>query len=255
MNGSENLFIPLPLTPGAEGVYLRSLCGSEELSVEDTNTGNLIYLLESLIEKGAAESRVNAAQIVTADRDRLLAILYISLYGSKVESTLSCQNCGEKFDLDFSLYDLLNQCQPELTLESENGIYVLDTGISFRLPNGEDEMLINGLTNQEAERLLLDRCLVNRNPECDKEAIQLRMSEIAPVLNLVMKAICPECSHSQNVQFDIQSFFLLRLKQERPLLIEEIHSIASHYHWSQKEILELPRNLRKQYAALIQSEK
>ena len=85
----SQLFIPLLLTPGADAVWLRTLCGNDELAIEDTDTKNLLYFLESLIRKNAAGNTPGAAKIVTADRDRLLAFLYISLYGIKVESTVS----------------------------------------------------------------------------------------------------------------------------------------------------------------------
>jgi Cft2 family RNA processing exonuclease len=71
-------------------------------------------------------------------------------------------------------------------------------------------------------------------------------------MNLEMQAICPECAREQNVRFDMQTFLLVRLKKERPRLLYEIHRIASSYHWSQQEILQLPRTLRKQYVELIE---
>jgi hypothetical protein len=252
MYGSGNLFIPLRLTPGVGGVYLRSLNGADEMAVENTGTKNLIGLLESLIQPGPTGNKVNATQIVTADRDRLLALLYISMYGTRIESTISCTACSQKFDLDFLLDELLRHYQPVAL--SDEGRYQVEPGISFRLPNGEDEMLVNGLTNAEAEKQLLERCLLDGNAETDSEKVQLKMAELAPVLSVEMQAICPECGNEQHVQFDMQSFFLTKLKQERPGLIREVHNIASHYHWSQQEILNLPRNLRKQYATLIQQD-
>lgn len=253
MIGSENLFIPLQLTPGVEGVYLRSLCGADEMSVENAGTQNLINFLESLIQPGTTgNNKVHAAKIVTADRDRLLALLYISLYGSKVESTVSCKECGQKFDLDFSLNDLLKHYGPSSAHFSDNGKYELEAGISFRLPTGEDEVVINGFSGAEAEKKLLERCLLEGNAETDNEKVQLKMAELAPVLSLNMEAICPECSHEQQVQFDMQSFFLTKIKQEKVMLVREVHNLASQYHWSHQEILDLPRSLRKQYAALIE---
>jgi len=254
MNRTGNLFILLQLTPGAEGVYLRGLCRADEMKVENTDTKNLITLLESLLQPAITGNNVQAAKIVTADRDRLLAALYISLYGAKVESTVNCEECRQKFDLDFSLNEIIRHYQPSAASVSNDGKYQIEPGICFRLPTGEDEILISGFSGVEAERRLFERCLLNGNPETDNEKVQSKMAELAPVLSMNMQAICPECSHEQQVQFDIQSFFLTKLKQERPALIREIHSIASQYHWSQQEILDLPRNLRKQYAALIQSE-
>jgi hypothetical protein len=252
MIGSNNFFIPLQLTPGVDGVYLRSLTGADEMIVENTGTKNLVSLLESLMQPSATGNNLHASQIVTADRDRLLASLYISMYGTKIESTVKCAACGQKFDLDFLLDELLRHYQPDVAAVSENGSYQLESGISFRLPNGEDEMFINGLTAAESERLLLERCLLEGNTETDNEKVQLKMAELAPVLSMEMQTFCPECDNEQQVQFDMQSFFLTKLKQERPALMREIHCIASQYHWSQQEILNLPRNLRKQYAALIQ---
>ena len=252
MNGSENLFIPLRLTPGVEGVYLRSLRGADEMSVENTGTQNLINLLESLMQPGTIGNKVHAAKIVTADRDRLLALLYMSLYGSKVESTVNCKECGQKFDLDFSLNELLKHYRPSTAPFSDNGKYELESGISFRLPTGEDEMVINRFTGAEAEKKLLERCLLEGNAETDNEKVQLKMAELAPVLSMAMQAFCPECSHEQQVQFDMQFFFLTKLKQEKVVLVREVHNIASQYHWSHQEILDLPRSLRKQYAALIE---
>ena len=251
MSSPDNLFFQLHLTQGAEGVYMRSLNGADEMAIENTGTQNLIALLESLLHSGKSVNKTHAAQIVTAERDRILASLYISMYGEKVESTVNCIACGEKFDLDFSLNELLRHYQPATEI-SENGRYQLEPGISFRLPTGEDELCINGHSGMEAARLLLDRCLIEGNTEKDSERVQSKMSEIAPVLSLEMQSVCPECGHEQQVHFDIQSFFLTKLKQERSQLFREIHHIASQYHWSHEEILTLPRNLRKRYAALIQ---
>jgi len=252
MHGSANLFIPLRLTPGTGGVFLRRLCGADEIAVDNTGTPILISLLQSLMQPvGTDNHKVNAAQIVTADRDRLLALLYISLYGAKIESTVNCAACTQKFDLDFSLDELLNHYQPSNSV-SATGKYQLEPGISFRLPTGEDELHINGLTGAKAEQQLLERCLLEGNAETDGEKVQQKMAELAPVLSMEMQAVCPECGHTQQVQFDMQSFFLTKLKQERPVLMREVHSIASQYHWSQQEILSLPRSVRKQYAALIQ---
>lgn len=253
MSDTEDLLIPLRLTPGVESITLRSLRGRDEIVIQNTGTKNLLSFLESLIQSEQSTNKINSSQIVTADRDRLLALFYISLYGAKIESTVSCKECDQKFDLDFRLDELLQHYQPSTSILLNSGKYELESGVCFRLPNGEDEILIEGLNIEEAEKQLFERCLLNGDIETDKEKVQQKMAELAPLLTMNMQTICPECSHVQEVRFDIQSFFLTRLYQEKSTLLREIHSIASHYHWSHQEILELPRNLRKQYAALIES--
>ena len=252
MNESESLIIPLRLTPGVEEIYLRGLKGADEMIVQNTGTKNLISFLDPLIQPAPTGNKVHASQVVTADRDRLLAFLYISIYGVKIESTVNCKECDQKFDLNFRLDELLHHYQPSVLTIPNGGKYEVEPGICFRLPNGEDEILIDGLNEAEAERQLFERCLLEGNPEADNEKVQAKMLELAPLLSMNMQAICPECNHAQEVWFDMQSFFLTKLKQERDVLLKEIHNIASQYHWSHQEILDLPRNLRKHYAALIQ---
>jgi hypothetical protein len=36
-------------------------------------------------------------------------------------------------------------------------------------------------------------------------------------------------------------------------LYEEVHHLAYHYHWTERDILELPRSKRRRYLALLAS--
>jgi hypothetical protein len=36
-------------------------------------------------------------------------------------------------------------------------------------------------------------------------------------------------------------------------LYEEVHHLAFHYHWTEREILELPRTKRRRYLAILAS--
>ena len=252
-----DLYIPLQITPGISGVYLKPICGKDEILVEDVSTKTALMLLEGLIRIDGGDypmNKISSAKICTPDRDRILASLYISIYGPKVESTVPCEECNELFDLDFSLVDLLNHYQPEPVLQLKDSGYQLESGSIFRFPTGEDELLLSGIHQNVAEFFLISRCIVKGDPGKDGATVQTKMAEIAPILNVEMKATCPTCSHVHDVQFDIQSFLLTKLKQQRPQLIQEIHCIARNYHWSQESILALSRNLRKQYASLIESE-
>jgi hypothetical protein len=252
------LYIPLTLTSGLNGIYLKAISGAEEIAVDNASSRVALQLLDGLLSKNRFQpvngNCPNVTKLVTADRDRVIAQLYLSVYGSKVESTLTCMNCAKQYDIDFSLHDLLNHCAIEAGLSLANGTYELEPTVRFRLPTGEDELLIEGFSPEKAEKVLMERCILSNTPESLSDSVQKRMAEIAPVLNMEMEAICPECGHTQQVLFDMQSFFLMKLKQERPQLLREIHLIASHYHWSHQEILTLPRKIRKQYVSLIEAE-
>src|SRR6266478_906542 len=83
---------------------LREVTGRDEFAVAGTSTADAIELLSSLLKKTAAEGDAPcAADIVSADRDRLLAAVYARAFGDRVESTLTCARCAQPFDLSFSL--------------------------------------------------------------------------------------------------------------------------------------------------------
>jgi hypothetical protein len=261
------LFVPLYLTPRCTGIYLHPVRGIDEISIEKTDTATALQLLDSMIDKNNSSaihnsgintsvvnsSAISASSIVTADRDRVLAMVYNQLYGPKIESTVSCKHCKEKFDVDFSLTTLLAQLHPETKPVPENGVYEMAGGIAYRLPTGEDEMIAMSAIGKDPVQALLHQCLMAGSEIVQPGVVEEQMAAIAPVLNLEMQAVCPECGKEQKVRFDMQSFLLLRLKKERPRLLYEIHRIAHSYYWSHQEILELPRSLRKQYVDLIEA--
>lgn len=251
----QGLYVPLALTPGMRGVYLKAVTGTDELVVEDTSSRSALLLLEGLLSKNSFQvlNSGAAAGIVTADRDRILAHLYLAIYGKKVSSTLTCTHCTRPFDIDFSLPDMLRHYALDAPL-SNDGLYELEPTVRFRLPTGEDELAIVGVPLQQAEKMLMEKCIISNTPEAYADGVQQRMTALAPVLNVEMEAVCPECGHREQVLFDMQSFLLRKILQERPRLLREVHLIASQYRWSQGEIMALPRKLRKQYAAMIEAE-
>jgi hypothetical protein len=81
------------------------------------------------------------------------------------------------------------------------------------------------------------------------------LEAVAPLLDVDVVARCPECEAEQPVGFDIQSFLLERLLNERPRLLQEIHLIASSYGWTLPDILALPRDHRRVLAAAVEDER
>jgi hypothetical protein len=248
-----NRYVTLRYTPEISRVNIRELYGAAELSVQDASAHSVLRLLSQLIIDTGQE--VPSKNIVTADRDAILATIYLNTYGSKIASTVHCQACTSKFDLDFSLPDLqthLLQQADLMTFASEQlGVYVLDNVCRFRLPNGDDELSIEGLLQGTARTALLNRCILEGDRNIDADQIEQAMQQIAPILQTEMDARCPECGQNTLVQFDIQSFLIGRIINERKLTAWEIHCIANAYHWQHDDILQLPRSLRKMYVQYI----
>ena len=185
-----------------------------------------------------------AKSLATADRDRLLAAIYIHTYGSRIAGTVHCNNCDAPFDIDFSLEELLSHIHEDrntVNVEKEHdGAFELPGGPRFRLPTGEDECAVLGLSLEEAENELLMRCVLEGDPTGDIVSLQRAMKDLAPLLDLDLEACCPECNHKQMFHFDIQHYLYSALRQEQKQLAMEVHRLATAYSWSLNEILQLP---------------
>ncbi|MCB0561872.1 MAG: hypothetical protein H6573_19250 [Lewinellaceae bacterium] len=251
--------VPVNYSPGLNQVILRDLRGHQEQAVEGTGTLDALLLLDGLLLRMQdGKLPCKPPELATADRDRLLAAIYKRTYLDKIESAITCEACQSAFDLDFSLDALLTQLQPDKTLEGiarlDDGTFRLAGGVHFRLPTGEDELAVLGLSPDEAAHLLLKRCLLDGDLEQDTARMQEAMQVIAPLMDMDLAACCPECGHQQWVHFNMQSFLLTALLQEQSQLAWEVHRLASAYQWSLNEILDLPRRLRRAYVRMIDVE-
>jgi hypothetical protein len=240
-------------TPERPTVSLREINGYDELMIEDNGARAVLKLLQNVIMPPSPGTLAVAPEkIVISDRDYLLAGIYGYTYGSRIQSVLKCRTCLSPFDMDFSLDDLVLSIRGSASHkpQDEQGFYCYDD-YRFRLPNGEDEMAVAGMPVVEAERQILERCMAGTNTVANDRDVQSFMKSVAPLVFSEIQTTCPECGANQVVIFDIQTFFLSRLKNERKRVAAEVHSIAMAYHWSHHEILEIPRTLRKSYAGMI----
>ena len=251
--------IPLRFAGDRRVARLRELTGRDEYEVVGLSTENAIELLNSLLERSFREQdKLHAIDLVAADRDRLLAVVYQYAFGDRIESTINCARCDQPFDLFFSLSQLIEAIN-ESTEAGEwravdGNTFQTADGVKFRLPTGRDELLVADLPIAELEASLLDRCLVGQSTPEDQTSFQDLLETVAPLLDLELLAPCAECGHVHTVQFDIQSYLLGALLGERRRLLSEINRIASAYAWSLEEILSLRRSDRRLLVELIENE-
>ncbi len=243
-------------TPAA--IRLRELTGLDERSVVSAGTAAAIDLLDRLAE--AAPAGWRAVRLTAADRDRLLAAVYRRAYGQRVAGTVPCSACASPFDLEFALDELVaavERAEPAPQVEAlGDGIFRTRDGARFRLPTGEDELMVAALAPAEAERALYERCVLESplSQAAAREVIEEAMEAVAPVLDVAIDTICPECGIAQAVRFDVQSYLLRALAQEGRQLAREVHRIATAYGWSLADILGLPRGTRRTFVELIESD-
>ncbi|MBK8019984.1 MAG: hypothetical protein IPK19_00840 [Chloroflexi bacterium] len=237
-------------------VELRPLTGHDESRVFEADLPNALSLIDGLLtdRQGTLAAPGGAARLSSSARDHLLAAIYREQYGDEVATTTTCAACRARYDLSFSLADLVRSLPA--APPAPDGPYRLE-GFAFRLPTGEDELAVIGLPRDAMRRELLRRCLIEGElPGGDSfepfaAALEAAMEAAGPLINLELDAQCPECGAAQSLHFDMQTYLLSALLADQRRLTAEIHLLAMTYRWGLSEILLLTRRQRQRYVALI----
>jgi hypothetical protein len=207
--------------------------------------------------------------LTVGDREALLLHLRRLTLGDDLACTLICPapGCGQRMALELRANDLLlspyADARPsyETSLSSEGVTYQ----VRFRLPTGEDQEAAAELARRDTARaagLLLERCVQHvladgreRAPDglsvAVVDAISAAIAERDPQAELELSVTCPECATTLTVLFDTTSFFLRELDHRAVRLLREVHTLALHYHWSERDILCLSPRRRAGYLALL----
>lgn len=270
-------------------VELTPLTGREEellAAHQRRETASLVTIvLQRCIRRIGTVPSVTEAVIrnlLVADRQYLLLKLRQLTLGDFVRATICCPwaGCGKKVMVSFTIQDIpvtesvhkgpiyRMELSPEARFVVEQGEIYRE--IAFRLPNGGDQELISPLLAQnEAEALtrLLQRCLhsigplqhpspdmVDRLSPLARMEIEQQMEAVAPRVELTMESKCPECGRDYAVPFDIHHFFFSEIGMSRDLLYREVHYLAYHYHWSERDIMDMPRQKRRLFIEILAEE-
>jgi hypothetical protein len=251
--------IRMHFLPEFSWVHLCDISGKNEQAVMGTRSVDAIRLLDSLLSNGSGtkNSELNTAKLSIYDRDRVLATLYMNTYGPRVETTVECPGCHQSYDIGFPLQELMND--PTQTGSTRQVIvndsfrFITASGVTFRLPTGEDELAMTGIAPEKAEAGLLERCILENKDLATADTVQKVMEEVAPMVAGSFDVTCPECNFMQQLNFNLQYYLLASLLAERKKLVAEIHLLSRYYGWGLNEILELPRSMRKAFAKRLET--
>ncbi|MDH4185696.1 MAG: hypothetical protein OEV08_01745 [Nitrospira sp.] len=219
--------------------------------------------------------------LLIADRQYLLLKLREATFGEQIRANIFCpwSECGQRVAINFAVKDIpIRESEDKgpaytMTLSPEiSGAFgEEERQITFRLPNGEDQEIISPLiTENEALALtrLFGRCIqrIGRLTNIGEETvltqltpaarleIEQHMEKVAPRVELTMDINCHECGRDFAVPFDLHRFFFGEMRTSRDLLYREVHYLAYHYHWSEREILEMTRDKRRRYIDVLADE-
>ncbi len=251
----------LPLSGEDEAFLFDGLAG-----LPAARTSALLGRCFALEPGGPPMGAERAAALTVGDREALLLHLRRATFGERLQAVLQCPACGEKLDLDLEVSALLvppracEGAEHELELEAEGRRFKL----RFRLPTGADQEWVAGLAAEEPEAAvaaLLERCLLACENEAGKPldalspviatALSARMAELEPQAEIDLGAACPACGESFSSLLDVGAYFAQELSEQSDRLWREVHLLAWHYHWSEREILALPARKRRRYLRFV----
>jgi hypothetical protein len=248
----SGLEVNLQQPGGAEDVLL--------LEATACDTHLALALLASIV-RGANGSIVVWEALPVTDLDVLLLRLRQMVYGDLIRADALCpaEGCGAKIEVVFRIGQYLAYHQPQtprgVKPAAEAGWFQFqDMAISFRLPNIGDWIAV--AHQPKPERKLAQRCIQPSNILTRQlKRVERAMEALAPNLCNTLQGTCPECGMTVDIYFDPQQFTLQELRDQAAFIYEDVHLLASHYQWSEAEILALPRHRRYHYAERVRQER
>ena len=237
---------------------LRPLTGREEEWVAQhagTPSAHLATKLLSAcfvrLEDRAVSSEI-VRNLLVGDRDYLILQLRRMTLGDRFAAVFTCQACKRAMDVEFLAQDISIEPRPQNTATYT---WQGERVIRYRLPNGADQEAVADLSPGDAVEVLLARCVIDDGgtpvSSEERDALIADMDQHAPQIDLELDLSCPECGHSFTTPFDCTSFFFSEIRAQSRHLLREVHYLALHYHWSESEILNLQRDRRRGYLALL----
>jgi hypothetical protein len=201
------------------------------------------------------------ATIPIGQRDALLMTLREQIFGSNFIGVTRCPDCRERLELNFDVADI----REKNALDSPAAFTVQagDYEVEFRLPNSLDLSAVEQSEDAfSARRYLLDSCILSLRckgrdcpsvqlPEYVEKELATCMAQADPQADVQMEVACPACGHAWQAIFDIVSFFWSEISSWRPVILREVHLLASAYGWRENDILNMSSARRQLYLEMV----
>jgi hypothetical protein len=219
-------------------------------------------------------------------RDAALLAFSERLFGARLSAQAHCPRCAALLELEVDVARLADASPRDVA-----AAFLFESGrfrVTWRLPSAGDLALLGRCTadrdgDAPMRRWLLDRCIVAvergeaandaeaaaeaasslavtaaqpiRIPAEIAAALESEMTETIaaadPLAEIALELACPDCAATWSAPFDIVRFLWSEVDAWAARTLHEVHVLASHYGWSEAEILALSPQRRQHYRDLI----
>ncbi|MDW8323763.1 MAG: hypothetical protein RMK60_06660 [Burkholderiales bacterium] len=237
---------------------LAEICASAECMPRAV-THALLASLEYL--GGLTPDAAMIDSLCVADRQYLMRELGRLLGHEGGWYSATCNLCRARFDFRLDLAEL--PVKPAGEGYPHARVRIGGHELILRLPCGADQLRLLGLPTEQRLSALVRALIVGtdgegpelgwfeRLDETSIDMIDAALEAVSPAVVLQVAATCPECGAHNAVALDPYGV----LARGDAQLLDEVHRIAWHYHWSESQILSLPRARRQRYLRLIDAER
>lgn len=226
------------------------LCEAVELDTK------LAVALAGCIATTPTGQEIAWAEMPVVDLDAVLLLFRQVHVGDVVRAEAVCPlaSCGKPVDVSFRISEYLAYHRPSKPAgikDAGEGWYRLTKGTAeFRLPQVSDVEAC--ASDSDPAAALVARCIrpAGLSPRDWRQADRA-MSAMAPSLCEDLGATCVECKSEIRLRFDPQDYVLREFRDRALGIREDVHTLASTYHWREADILALPRSRRIAYVQMV----
>jgi hypothetical protein len=235
---------------------MRTLTQADVLALWET--GRSLHPLDQgvlAVQAAFPELRESVADWPLGRRNRALVQLRVAVFGASLRGWMSCRRCAEQLEFEIDGRLLAEGAEPETLVEV--------SGRNFRVPTSRDLAAVAKEKDATAAaRQLLNLCCANGEglpgndslwTEDEMEAVGERMAAADPLAEIVLSFECPCCAATFEESLDLPGFLWAEMEGRAKRLLVQVHTLASAYGWSEREILALPSARREFYLEQVRA--
>jgi hypothetical protein len=193
--------------------------------------------LELLALAGPGEG----GSLTAGERDGALLDLRERLFGPELAGAGRCEGCGEEVEFSLRTDDIRRSGSEPQTLAS----FAVDGyELRARLPTTADLAAVSREPDVEsARRRLVELCVLDADArslsQSVVETLAERMARADPQADVELAFSCPGCGYEWSAPFDPGSFLWSEVDAWVRRALQDVHTLAAAYGWSESEILAL----------------
>lgn len=249
----------MPRTPIAGVAYRwREASGDDDVLLRERGPGLATAIaLAGRRALGEAGEPLDAGALPVGDVDAIVVELRRAVLGDQLIAEGRCGACEARIDIAFSLAAYMEHRRPRPSRaagRAEPPWWRLHRyALTFRAPTATEVLETAADGGADPAAALADRCMRGELSARARRAAERALAVVAPTLRSEVTGTCPECEADVPLDVDARELCLAELRFLGGAVLEDVHLLASEYHWGESEILQLPSSRRAAYAEYVRA--